>query len=254
MLFDTHAHLLDEAFDADRDCVAALLPSAGVGKMIEVACRREDFAPAVELSSRYPHIYAAAGIHPHHASRFAQGDLDELTRLAAGGRIVAIGEIGLDYHYDLSPREAQIAAFDRQLSLARELNLPVILHIREAFGDCMELLHKHSAGLRGVMHCFSGSAEVARECVDLGLYVAFGGALTFKGAKKPAAAALAVPSDRLLIETDCPYMTPEPYRGRRNDPTYCAATCAFLAALRGVEYEQMAALTYENAMRCFGIR
>ena len=167
--------------------------------------------------------------------------------------MLAVGEIGLDYHYDFSPRETQKMVLDEQLSIAKELNLPVILHDREAHGDMMDILRSHKDGLKGIMHCFSGSYETAKECLDLGLYIAFGGALTFKNAVKPVEVAARIPIDRLLIETDCPYMTPVPYRGRRNDPTFIRHTLFKLAEIRGEDPDELSEKLFRNALAVYEI-
>lgn len=252
--FDTHAHLTDERFDADRDAVIASLVPAGVTRVIDVCCDVKDWAKTRALAEKHDGIYAAVGMHPHEAGHTTNADLDAVkAALQACPKAVGLGEIGLDYHYDFAPRAVQREWFDAQLSLARALNVPVILHIREAFGDCMDILRAQKHGLQGEMHCFSGSVEIARECLDMGLYIAFGGALTFKNANKLLDAAAYVPIERLLMETDCPYMTPEPHRGQRNDPRGVAAVCDRLAALHHVSAEAMARATYANANRLFGL-
>ena len=168
--------------------------------------------------------------------------------------MLALGEIGLDYHYDLSPREDQRKWFAEQPDLAKQLGYPVVLHIREAFGDCMDILRAHRDGLRGVMHCYSGSVETAYECLDLGLKFSFGGAVTFKNAKKPIEVVSALPLDSIMLETDCPYMTPVPHRGERNDPSFIHFTCEKIAEIKGIDPEEMAQITYDNAVRAFGIK
>ncbi len=253
MYFDTHAHLCDERFDADRDAVVSGLPQSGVDLVVEVACSGEEFQGVATLAKKHPFVYVAYGIHPHNVAKASEDDLLEIRRRMGDKKTVAIGEIGLDYYYDFAPRELQKAWFDRQLTLARELDVPVILHIRDAYGDCMDILKAHRDGLKGVMHCFSGSAQIAKECVNLGLYIAFGGAITFHNARKVVEAAAAVPLNRLLIETDCPYMTPVPFRGERNDPAKICYTCAKLSEIHSMEPEAMAALTQKNGKRLFGI-
>ncbi|MDO5112360.1 MAG: TatD family hydrolase [Clostridia bacterium] len=252
--FDTHAHLSDEKFDADRDAVIASLVPAGVARVIDVCCDAADWEKTRALADKHDFIYAAIGMHPHEAAHTTLSDLDAVKAvLQAYPKAVGLGEIGLDYHYDFAPREVQRAWFDAQLSLARELDVPVILHIREAFGDCMDILRAHKDGLKGEMHCFSGSVEIARECLDMGLYIAFGGAVTFKNANKLLDAAAYVPKERLLLETDCPYMTPVPHRGERNDPRGVIAVCEKLADLHRVSAAEMAQATWENANRLFGL-
>ncbi len=254
-LFDTHAHLSDEAFDADRDELIPSLPEKGVPLVMDVCCDLEDWPKTEALIRAYPFIYAAAGMHPHAAEKTGEAHIEKLTALfASEPKLKAWGEIGLDYHYDFAPRETQRLWFERQLAAALELKLPVVLHIREAFGDCMDILRAYRAkGLCGEMHCFSGSVEIARECLDMGLYIAFGGAISFKNANKLLDAARYVPRDRLLIETDCPYMTPVPHRGERNDPGLMHLTLERLAALRGEDGEALAQATYENGKKMFRI-
>jgi len=252
-VFDTHAHLLDERFDEDRAQLIQSLPAAGIELLVEVACTAKEAPKAQKLSEDYPFIYWAAGMHPHEAGETTQQDLDALKTLLTHQKAVAFGEIGLDYHYDFSPREVQKYWFDQQLSLAKELDLPVVLHIREASADCLDILRAHKNGLKGEMHCFSGSYETAKLCVDMGLYIAFGGAVTFKKAPKQQEAAAKLPLDRLLIETDCPYMTPEPFRGRRNDPSKVALVAEKIAQLKGISPEEVAEATLKNGKDLFRI-
>ena len=253
-LFDTHAHLLDGRFDEDREALISGLPARGVACVLEAACEAADIPRVIALCERHPGlIYGAAGIHPHSASGFTGETLAQIESALAHPAIRAVGEIGLDYHYDFSPREAQKACFDAQLALAGRRGRPVVIHDREAHGDCLDLLRAHRDGLQGVMHCFSGSYEMARACLDLGLYLGIGGSLTFKNAKKLLETVQKAPRDRLLLETDCPYMTPEPFRGRRNDPSLARLTLARLAALRGEDEAALAAALYENGLRLFGI-
>ena len=218
-IFDTHAHYSDKRFDEDRCEVLTKLRASGVELVADVACDLRSVEKTLELLDRYDFMYGVFGMHPHYAEYMTNELLDGLKKLLARRKAVALGEIGLDYYYDFSPREKQIEWFDRQLSLAAELNKPVILHIRDAMGDCLDVLRAHAGEIKtvgGIMHCFSGSVEIMREAVSLGLYIGFGGAVTFKNAKKAVAVAKEVPSDRLLLETDCPYMAPTPFRGKRN--------------------------------------
>lgn len=252
-IFDTHAHLLDEAFDADRDALIASLPEQGVTKVMEACCDEAGIDRVVSLVKRVPFFYGSAGVHPHSADEWTNATGDHIVRALSEERMMAVGEIGLDYHYDFSPRDVQKRVLDEQLSIAKALKLPVILHDREAHGDMMDLLRAHRDGLMGVMHCFSGSYELARECLDLGLYVAFGGALTFKNAVRPIDVARRLPLDRLLIETDCPYMTPVPYRGQRNDPSMIRLTLEKMAEVRGEQIETLADALYRNALNVYRI-
>lgn len=252
--FDTHAHLTDERFDADRDALLASLPALGIARVLDVCCDAADWEKTRALLDAYDFIYGAVGMHPHEAGHTTAADIERVAEaIRACPKAVGLGEIGLDYHYDFAPREVQRRWFDAQLSLAEALDVPVILHIREAFGDCMDILRAHPNGLRGEMHCFSGSVEIARECLNRGLYIAFGGAITFKNANKLLDAARYVPADRLLLETDCPYMTPVPHRGERNDPGYLPLVAARLAALRETDPETLAAQTLRNGCNLFGL-
>ena len=251
--FDTHAHLNDENFDTDRAALIEGLPSCGAELIMDVACAAEDFEKTLEITAKYPFIYGAYGIHPHYASDPGENWEARLRRALCDKKAACLGEIGLDYHYDLSEKEDQKKLFDYQLKLAKELGFPVSLHIREAFGDAMEILRANKDGLRGVMHCFSGSVETARECLDLGLYIALGGAVTFKNAVKPIEVAKYVPADRLLLETDCPYMTPVPHRGKRNDPSFVPIIAQCIADTRGEDADALAKNCLENGKRLFGI-
>lgn len=253
MIFDSHAHYDDTAFDADRDTLLGAFPSAGVIGVINAASDLTSAEKSVAFATRYPFIWAAVGIHPEAAGRMTAADLPRLRELAEMPRVVAIGEIGLDYHYpDGAPREQQIACFEQQLELARELDLPVIVHDRDAHEDTLSLLKKHRP--RGVVHCFSGSAEMMREVTALQMYVGLGGAVTFKNAKKPVAVATAVPLDRLLLETDAPYMAPVPCRGIRCDSRMITHTAQVIAALRGISAEELLRITAENTRRLFAIQ
>ncbi len=252
MLIDTHAHLCDEAFDEDRDEVIGAFGEQGVHKVIEIACNPADFDKAKSLADSYGCIYLNFGIHPEYASAWADADLSFLREYLKHPKCVALGEIGLDYYWEPYDKEAQIKLLHRQLDMAMELDIPVSLHIRDAYGDAMEVLRDYP-GLKGVMHCFSGSAEIAERCVKMGLYVAFGGSLTFKNNKKAPAAAAVVPPDRLLLETDCPYMAPVPHRGKRCLPSMTAITCEKLAEIKGIDPAEMERIAYENAVRLFGL-
>ncbi len=252
MLTDTHAHLCDGAFDGDREEVIGAFREQGVKTVIEIACNPADFDKAKDLADRHDCIYLNFGIHPEYASQWADADLSFIRDYLKHPKCVAIGEIGLDYYWEPYDRNAQIKLFRRQLDMAVELDMPVSMHIREAYGDAMDILADYP-NLKGVMHCFSGSAEIAERCVKMGLYVAFGGSLTFKNNKKGPAAAAAVPLDRLLLETDCPYMAPVPHRGKRCLPSMTAITCEKLAEIKGIDPAGMELIAAENAKRLFGI-
>lgn len=253
MLFDTHAHFDDEQFDADRDEVLKSLKSYGVGNIVNIGSSMKTSRTSVALAEKYDFVYAAVGVHPSETGELCETDIDELKRLAANPKVRAIGEIGLDYHYpdDVEP-SIQKKWFVRQLELAKELNMPVVIHDRESKGECLETLKEHKIS-NGVVHCFSGSAETAREILKLGMMISFTGVLTFKNAKKAIAACAAVPLDRLMIETDCPYMSPEPHRGRRNFSGYVEFVARKMAEIKGVSYDELVDITERNAKRFYGI-
>ena len=253
MLFDTHAHFDDEQFDADRDEVLKSLKSHGVGNIVNIGSSMKTSRTSVALAEKYDFVYAAVGVHPSETGELCEADIDELKRLAANPKVRAIGEIGLDYHYpdDVEP-SIQKKWFVRQLELAKELNMPVVIHDRESKGECLEILKEHKIS-NGVVHCFSGSAETAREILKLGMMISFTGVLTFKNAKKAIAACAAVPLDRLMIETDCPYMSPEPHRGRRNFSGYVEFVARKMAEIKGVSYDELVDITERNAKRFYGI-
>lgn len=253
-LFDTHTHMLDRRFSSDLDELLGRLPGQGVKYIVEACCEVGSIArKAVAIAERYDYVYTALGTHPHEAKAMKDEHMDVLRTLLPHKKVVAVGEIGLDYHYDFSPRDVQKKWFIAQLELAIELNMPAIFHVREADGEALEILKAYKNGLRGVMHCFSGSYETACDCLDMGLYVAFGGAITFENARRNVDVARRLPLDRLLIETDCPYMTPTPYRGKRNDPSLVYLVCQRLAELHGISAQRMADITLNNGMKLFGI-
>ena len=258
-LFDTHCHIADGQFDEDREAVIERFREAGVERALVVADPCED-APNQDkvfaLAEKYPFLYAAIGVHPHNASGWNAQAEAEVLKYLAHPKCRLLGEIGLDYHYDLSPRDVQRRVFELQLDMAFERRMPVQLHIREAHGDCMDMLRGRAAVgrmLAGIMHCYTGSWESAKVYLDLGLYISLSGAVTFKNAPKLAEVARNVPADRLLIETDCPYMAPVPLRGRRNEPAYVAYTATKIAELRGESPDSLAAQTFENALRIMKI-
>ena len=253
MLFDTHAHMDDRAFDADREQLLSSLPGDGIALLMNPGCSLESSRNASGLSRKYDYIYAAVGSHPDVADEVNDEVLAEYQMLCKQNpKIKAIGEIGLDYHYEDIPRDIQLRAFRAQMSLARELNLPVIVHEREAHEDGMTVVREFPE-VTGVFHCYSGSAEMARQLVDRGWYIGFTGVLTFKNARKAIEAAQAIPLDRILLETDCPYMSPEPFRGKRNDPSRLYRMAEKLAEIRGVSLEEIHAITTENGKRLYRI-
>lgn len=251
MLFDSHAHWDDRQFDADRDALIAADFKAGVTAVMNAGASLRGCYRSVELAEQYPHFYAAVGIHPSDVDEVGEDYIDTLRDLAKSPKVKAIGEIGLDYHYEGYDRELQIEQFKRQLNLAEELGLPVIIHDREAHGDCLECLLE--SNVTGVMHCYSGSVETMKVLEKRGFYFGFGGTVTYKNARQAVENALAVPKDRLLIETDSPYLPPVPHRGERNHSGNVRLVAEKLAELRGVSFEEIARITYENARRCFSI-
>ena len=259
-IFDTHCHLTDERFDEDRGEVIARMREAGVCRANVVAdpCEEEpNQRKVLALVEEHDFLVFSIGAHPHNASRYDSDAEAEVLHYIEHPRCCLLGEIGLDYHYDLSPRDAQRRVFDRQLDLAFERNIPVQLHIREAHGDCMDMLRERAAAGRmpeGIMHCYTGSWEAAKVYLDLGMYISLSGALTFKNAPKLREVVENIPVDRLLIETDCPYMSPVPMRGRRNEPAYLTHTLAAAAAFRGESPDGLADQLYENALRALGLR
>lgn len=251
-IFDSHAHYDDRRFDSDRDALLESLPAMGIGAVLNSASDLESSRDALALARRYPFFRASAGVHPHEAKTLDDAALCEIERLCREPEVVALGEIGLDYYYDRSERDVQREAFRRQLSLARELNLPVIIHSRDAAQDTLDILREFRP--RGIVHCFSYSAEVAKELVGMGLYLGFTGVVTFPNSKKPLEAAAVVPLDRLLIETDCPYLSPVPFRGKRCDSTMLPHTAEAIAAVKGISTEALIEATWDNAMRVYEIK
>ena len=247
MLFDTHAHMDDRAFDQDRDALLSGLAQQQVGYVMNPGCSLESSRNAVALAQKYPFVYAAVGSHPDAADEVNDDVLEEYRKLCKlEPKIRAIGEIGIDYHYEDIPRQLQLEAFRKQMALARELGLPAIVHERDAHEDGMAVVREFP-GVTGVFHCYSGSAEMAKQLVSLGWYIGFTGVLTFKNARKAVETAAAIPLERIVLETDCPYMAPEPFRGRRNHPGYLYRMAEALAQIRGVTVEQIHQITTQNA-------
>ena len=252
MLFDTHAHLNDRAFDTDREELIQSLPQQGVGIIMNPGCNLEDSRLSVKLAEQYPFVYAAVGSHPDSADEVNENVIAEYRKLCCHDKVKAIGEIGLDYHYEDIPRQLQKKAFLMQMELARETGLPVIVHERDAHEDGMAIV-KDFPDVTGVFHCYSGSAEMARQLVELGWYIGFTGVLTFKNARKAIETAQSIPIDRIVLETDCPYMAPEPFRGKRNHPGYLYRMAEKLAEIRGMTVEEIRQITTENGKRLYGI-
>ena len=254
MLFDTHAHLDDDRFDKDRDETIIQCQRDGVELILNAGSNIETSVKAIALSKKYEFIYAAVGVHPHDAAEMDEETAGVLAALAGNRKVRAIGEIGLDYHYDLSPRDVQKQRVVEQIDLARQLKLPIIVHDREAHGDVMDIFKKtRIKEVGGVLHSFSGSAEMALECIKLGLYISISGPVTFENARKTVEAVKQVPLDMLLIETDSPYLTPVPYRGKRNYPGYVRLVAEKIAEIKGISFEEVARQTLENGKRLFGI-
>ena len=250
-IFDTHAHYDDSRFDEDRDELISSLKDKGVSGIINCGCDLSSSLKTFELSKKHDFIYAAVGVHPHEAEELTDADEKEIKKLYSYKKVIAVGEIGLDYHYDFSPRERQLEIFEKQLILANELSLPVIVHDREAHEDTFNLLKKYRP--EGVVHCFSGSKEMAREIIKLGMYIGLGGAVTFKNAVKPLEVAKEVPVERLLLETDAPYMTPVPYRGKRCDSSFIAFTAEKIAEVKALDTQELINLCNKNAKTLFNI-
>lgn len=251
-LVDSHAHVQMRQFDADRDSVIAAAFADGVTRMVTPGTDVETSKWAIALAERYPgRIFAAVGTHPHDATTLTDAALAEQRELARSPHVVAIGEIGLDYYRDLSPRDTQRDAITRQFALARELDLPVILHNRESHADMVSLLRAEGQGLRGVFHCFIGDQSMARDALDLGFFLSFAGPVTYPKNTELAEVAAWAPLDRMLIETDCPYLTPTPFRGKRNEPRHVAQVAARIAALRDIPVDQFAEATTRNAASLF---
>lgn len=253
MIFDTHAHMDDRAFDLDRDTLLSRLPEEGIALLMNPGCSLASSQAAVRLSNQYSYIYAAVGSHPDAADEVNDGVLEQYRSLCRDNpKVKAIGEIGLDYHYEDIPRDIQQRAFRAQMDLARELNLPVIVHEREAHEDGMKIAAEFPT-VTGVFHCYSGSLEMAKWLIDRGWYIGFGGVLTFKNARKALEVAGNIPLERIVLETDCPYMAPEPFRGRRNDPGKLYRVAEKLAQLRGMTVEEVQAITLENGKALYRI-
>ncbi len=250
-IFDTHAHYDDERFNEDRDELLSSLFGGSVSHIINCGCDLKSSLTTIALSEKYPNLYAAIGVHAHEASECTAEDLAEIKKLYSHSKVVAVGEIGLDYHYDFSPRDRQIEIFTQQIKLANELQLPVIIHDREAHEDTLNILRELRP--KGVVHCFSGSKEMAEEIVKLGLYIGLGGAVTFKNARKPIEVAEYLPLDRLLLETDAPYMTPVPHRGKRCDSAHIVYTAEKIAEVKGIAAQELIDICRENSKMLFSI-
>ena len=253
MFFDTHSHYDDESFDADRDEILSIMPQSGVELIVDPGCNEQSSEKAIELAGRYDFVYAAVGWHPENAEEFDDASPDKLRAWAKNPKVRAIGEIGLDYCYDDgAPRDVQRAVFIRQMELAEELELPVIVHDREAHADSLEIVRRFPK-VRGVFHCYSGSPETARELISLGWYISFTGAITFKNARRAPESIAVCPMDRIMIETDSPYLAPVPNRGKRNDSRNLVYVARRIAEIKGINEEEAARISLENGRRFFGI-
>ena len=252
MIIDTHAHLNAPEFDEDRDAVIARARENGVSTIVNIGFNRETIPTCLELAEKYEFIYAVVGWHPQDAKYMTDADLEWIEELTKHPKVVGIGEMGLDYYWDTSPRDVQAEVFRKQIRLARKLKMPIVIHNRDAHQDVIQILREEKAEeVGGIMHCFSGSWETAKMALDMNFYISFGGPVTFKNAKQPKEVAAKVPLDRLLVETDCPYLTPHPFRGKRNETGYVRYVAEEMANLRGVTLEEIAAITSENAKRLF---
>ena len=252
-IFDTHAHYDAEQFASDREAVLTALPAAGVGLVVDPGCDVASSREAAALAERFDHVYAAVGIHPEDCAGCTDADFDAIRELCRREKVVAVGEIGLNYYWkENPPRDFQEQVFRRQIELALELDLPVIIHDREAHGDSLRIVLDYP-GLRGVFHCFSGSPEMAQELLKRGWYLGFDGPITYKNAKRAPEVAAITPMDRIVIETDAPYMAPVPFRGKRNDSRLLPYVVEKLAEWKGVTPEEMTDITWQNGKRLFGL-
>ncbi|WP_313802484.1 TatD family hydrolase [Cytobacillus sp.] len=254
MLFDTHVHLNADQYKEDLEEVINRALNEGISQMVVVGFDRPTIERAMELVEKYDFLYASVGWHPVDAIDMKDEDLHWIEELASHPKVVAIGEMGLDYYWDKSPKDVQKEVFRRQIQLAKRVKLPIIIHNRDATADIVEILKEEEAKeVGGIMHCFSGSPETARECVEMNFYISLGGPVTFKNAKKPKEVAESIPLERLLIETDCPYLAPHPYRGKRNEPSYVKLVAEQIAEIKGISFDEVAKATTDNAKKIFGI-
>ena len=255
MIFETHAHYDDDAYKSDRDRIIKLLKEEGIAPIVNVGASLTSTEDTVKLAHEYDHVFAAVGVHPSDCEDLTEDNIRWLKGLCSDPKVVAIGEIGLDYHYDEPDKEVQKKWFERQLRLAKEVSLPIIVHSRDAAADTLEILSREEfKGIRGIIHCFSYSQELAREYVKMGYHIGIGGVVTFKNGRKLQEIAGSIPLENIVVETDCPYLAPEPYRGRRNSSAYLTYIIERIASLRNAEYEEIERATYENAAALFGVR
>jgi TatD DNase family protein len=255
VLFETHAHLNAAEFDEDREEVIARARENGVSTIVNIGFNAETIPTCLKLAESHDFIYAVIGWHPQDAKDMTEEHLEWIEELSRHPKVVGLGEMGLDYYWDTSPRDVQAEVFRKQIRLARKLDMPIVIHNRDAHQDVISILKEEKAAeVGGIMHCFSGSWETAKLALDMNFYISFGGPLTFKNAKQPKEVAAKVPLDRLLIETDCPYLTPHPFRGKRNESGYVRYVCEEMANIHGLSYEEMAQITSDNARRLFRLQ
>ena len=251
MIFDTHAHYDDEQFDADREELLDSMAEQGVGTIVNVSASYPSCEQVTEMVQKYPFMYAAVGVHPDHVGELNEETFVRMKKLFANDKVIAVGEIGLDYYWDNESHDLQKAWFIRQLELARELDLPVLIHSREAAADTMDIMKEHAEGISGVIHCYSYSKEMAREYVKMGFYIGVGGVVTFKNARKLKETVVEIPLTSIVLETDCPYLAPEPNRGKRNNSAYIRYVAEEIAKIKGITYEEVVAQTEENARKMY---
>ncbi len=254
MIFDTHAHYDDEQFDADRDELLKSMAAGGIGTIVDAGSTLESWDKILKLTEKYPFVYGAIGIHPDEVGTLSEEDMKRMSALLDGEKIVAVGEIGLDYYWDKENHDIQKKWFIRQLDLAREKEMPVIIHSREAAADTMTVMKEHAAGMKAVIHCYSYSVEMAREYVKMGYYIGVGGVVTFKNAKKLKTVVEEIPLERILLETDCPYLAPVPFRGKRNSSLNLPYVAEEIAELKGITSEEVIQQTERNARELYGLR
>lgn len=253
MIFDTHAHYDDEQFDEDRDKLLNSMEAGGIGTIVDAGSTLESWDKILELTEKYPFVYGAIGIHPDEAGTLNEDEMKRMSALLDGEKIVAVGEIGLDYYWNKENHDIQKKWFIRQLDLAREKQMPVIIHSREAAADTMDIMKKHAAGMKAVIHCYSYSAEMAREYVKMGYYIGVGGVVTFKNAKKLKTVVKETPLERILLETDCPYLAPVPFRGKRNSSLNLPYVAEEIAGLKGITSEEVIHQTEKNARKLYDL-
>ena len=255
MIFETHAHYNDRKYDEDREQLLAALPGQGIERVVNVSAGWKDMQDTLELAKRWPFIYAAVGIHPDHVGELDDCRFEELGRYCKGDKVVAVGEIGLDYHWNVEPKEIQQKWFTDQLRLAKEVGLPVVIHTRDAAQDTFDIIKNvHAGSDGGIIHCYSGSVEMAKEYVKLGYMIGVGGVVTFKNGRVLKEVVREIPLDHIVTETDCPYLAPVPFRGKRNQSAYLPYIIEQIAAIKGRKTEEVEEITYNNAMRVFRMK